>query len=227
MTGLPTETTYHRWLGWHAPDLRRAGIVLTIGVVIALILMMFVPWRLAVVGGWDAAALTFLTATWAIIIRADGAGAHRLATREDTTRASSAGLLVGASVASLFGAGFALHEAGRESGWVRAMLAGLAVLTVALSWLLANTVYTLRYAHLHFASKASGIDFAGLAEGEFPNFRDFAYVSLTIGMCYQVSDTALGDRRIRRTALAHALVSYLFGVVIVAGSVNLVSGLIR
>ena len=46
-------------------------------------------------------------------------------------------------------------------------------------------------------------------------------------MCYQVSDTALRHPRLRRTALAHALLSYLFGVVIVAGSVNLISGLIR
>ena len=46
-------------------------------------------------------------------------------------------------------------------------------------------------------------------------------------MCYQVSDTTLRDPRIRRTVLAHALLSYLFGVVIVAGSVNLIAGLIR
>ena len=52
-------------------------------------------------------------------------------------------------------------------------------------------------------------------------------MAFTIGMCYQVSDTTLRHPRIRRTALAHALLSYLFGVVIVAGSVNLISGLIR
>jgi uncharacterized membrane protein len=50
---------------------------------------------------------------------------------------------------------------------------------------------------------------------------------LTIGMTYQVSDTTLRDTRIRRTVLAHAILSYLFGVVIVAGSVSLISGLIR
>jgi uncharacterized membrane protein len=46
-------------------------------------------------------------------------------------------------------------------------------------------------------------------------------------MTYQVSDTTLRDRRIRRTVLAHALLSYLFGVVIVGGSVNLIAGLLR
>ena len=62
---------------------------------------------------------------------------------------------------------------------------------------------------------------------ERPTYRDFAYVAFTIGMTYQVSDTTLRDTRIRRTVLAHAILSYLFGVVIVAGSVSLISGLIR
>ena len=45
-------------------------------------------------------------------------------------------------------------------------------------------------------------------------------------MCYQVSDTTVRDRRIRTTVLAHAFLSYVFGVVIVAGSVNLIAGLL-
>jgi uncharacterized membrane protein len=45
-------------------------------------------------------------------------------------------------------------------------------------------------------------------------------------MCYQVSDTTVRDRRIRSTVLSHAFLSYLFGVVIVAGSVNLIAGLL-
>ena len=57
--------------------------------------------------------------------------------------------------------------------------------------------------------------------------RDFAYVAFAIGRCYQVSDTTVRDRRIRRTVLSHALLSYVFGVAIVGGSVNLIAGLIR
>ena len=53
-------------------------------------------------------------------------------------------LLVGASVASLLGAGYALHLAGRENGAPRVLLIGVAVLTVVLSWTVINTVYTLR-----------------------------------------------------------------------------------
>lgn len=59
------------------------------------------------------------------------------------------------------------------------------------------------------------------------SYRDFAYIAFTIGMSYQVSDTDVRNPRIRSTVLWHALLSYLFGVVIVGDSVNLIAGLIR
>jgi uncharacterized membrane protein len=227
MTGVPARTLYHRWLGWHALAMRRAVTVLIAGLIAALALLPLVTWGMALVAGWDAAALTFLLATWPIIIRADGSRAAQLAAREDDTEGSARALLVGASVASLLGVGYALILAGRSSGAGRVLLIGGAVLTVMLSWTVMNTVYTLRYADLHFRSKLGGIAFGDQHGQERPGYRDFAYVAFTIGMTYQVSDTTLRDPRIRRSVLAHAILSYLFGVVIVAGSVNLISGLVR
>jgi len=227
MTGVPADTLYHRWLGWHAPAMRRAATVFIVGLIVTLVLLPFVTWGLALVGGWDAAALAFLLTTWPIIIRADSSRAAQLAAREDETEGSARALLVGASVASLLGVGYALYLAGRESGVQRVPLISGAVLTVMLSWTVVNTVYTLRYADQHFRSKPGGIAFGDRNGQEQPSYRDFAYVAFTIGMTYQVSDTTLRDPRIRRTVLAHAILSYLFGVVIVAGSVNLISGLFR
>ena len=107
------------------------------------------------------------------------------------------------------------------------LLIGFAVLTVVLSWAVINTIYTLRYADQNFGSKPGGIAFGTEDDQQHPSYRDFAYVAFTIGMCYQVSDTTLRDPHVRRTALTHAILSYVFGVVIVAGSVNLISGLFR
>ena len=227
MSGVPAPTLYHRWLGWHAPAMRRAVTVLIAGLIVAVALLPFAPWGMALVAGWDAAALTFLLTTWPIIIRADGSRAAQLAAREDDTEGTARALLVATSVASLLGMGYALILAGRSFGAARVLLIGGAVLTVMLSWTVMNTVFTLRYADLHFRSQRGGIEFAGQEGQERPAYRDFAYVAFTIGMTYQVSDTTLRDPRIRRSVLAHATLSYLFGVVIVAGSVNLISGLIR
>jgi uncharacterized membrane protein len=82
----------------------------------------------------------------------------------------------------------------------------------------------LRYARLYYADPVGGVDFN---EDVRPDFSDFAYLAFTIGMTYQVSDTDLTNRRIRRTALRHALLSFLFGTVIVAMTINIVAGLLK
>src|SRR5215207_3458655 len=133
MTTNPTPTRYHRWLGWYAPAMRRAVVVGSVGLTVVVVLGWFLPWGMAVVAGWDAAALTFLVSIWPIIIRADGAHAAQLATGEDETRGTAAVLLIGASVASLLGVVLTLDLAGRQSGPFRVLLIGVAVLTVVLS----------------------------------------------------------------------------------------------
>jgi uncharacterized membrane protein len=62
---------------------------------------------------------------------------------------------------------------------------------------------------------------------EAPDYQDFAYLSFTVGMTFQVSDTQVTSRRIRRTLLRHALLSYLVGSVIVAVTINVVAGLVQ
>jgi uncharacterized membrane protein len=98
------------------------------------------------------------------------------------------------------------------------------VLTVVLSWTVVHTVYMLRYAQLYYARGGKGVEFNG---GEPPDYRDFAYLAFTIGMTYQVSDTDLTTKPIRRTATHHALLSYLFGTVVVAMTINVVASLVK
>src|SRR4030095_12503275 len=89
MTSIPNPTRYHRWLGWHAPAMRRTVIVASIGLIVAAALLWCVQWGMAVVAGWDAAALAFLITVWPIIIRANSSHVALLATREDETRGSA------------------------------------------------------------------------------------------------------------------------------------------
>src|SRR4030095_4595164 len=58
MPAPPPPTRYHRWLGWYAPAMRRAVVVSAIGLIVVVVLLRFLPWGLAVVVGWAAAALT-------------------------------------------------------------------------------------------------------------------------------------------------------------------------
>jgi uncharacterized membrane protein len=94
---------------------------------------------------------------------------------------------------------------------------------VVVSWLVVNTEFTVRYAHRYFSPPVGGIDFPG---ADVPDYRDFAYLAFTVGMTYQVSDTALLAPRFRRLLLAHAAAAYVFGVVIVAAVINIVAGIV-
>ncbi len=85
-----------------------------------------------------------------------------------------------------------------------------------------HTVYLLRYARYYYSPPEGGIDF----HGEAPDYVDFAYLALTIGMTFQISDTDITAKRVRRAALRHALLSYVFGTVIVAITVSSVAALL-
>jgi uncharacterized membrane protein len=222
---VPAPTMYHRWLGWQAPALRRLLIAAVVGVVTGLALAAVVPWRLAVLRAWNATALTFLLSVAPIILGADGPRTQSIAVREDMNRDVARLLLLSASGASLVAVGFALGLARHQGGAERVLLVTMAAFTLFVSWTVVNTVFTLRYARLYYLGAADGIDFGGETTRP-PDYRDFAYVAFTIGMTYQVSDTMLRDRGIRRTVLVHAFLSYLFGVVIVAAGVNVVAGLL-
>jgi len=82
----------------------------------------------------------------------------------------------------------------------------------------------MRYAWLYYAGADGGADFH---QEEEPRFSDFAYLSFTVGMTFQVSDTELNTSAFRATVLRHSLLSYLFGTVIVALTINLVAGLTK
>ncbi len=134
------------------------------------------------------------------------------------------GTHLSASVASLSAVGLVLLRAGDTSGLGKGLLVGLSVISIILAWSVVHTVYTLRYAKLYYEDKSGGVDFNTPGA---PCYIDFAYLALTVGMTYQVSDTNLQTTIIRRTALRHALLSYAFGTLIIATTINLIAGLTK
>jgi uncharacterized membrane protein len=194
----------------------------SVGVMVAAAAATFIPWQVSILLAWDTAAAIFCAWVWIAVHSADAAITQRIATREDDSRPAADVVLIAASVASLVGVGLALFQAAGESGTVRALTTAVAVVTVALSWLAVQTVFTLRYAHLYYLE--GGI---GFHNEQAPDYGDFAYVAFTVGMTYQVSDTDLKSRKIRTTALRHALLSYVFGIAVIAITINVVAGLLR
>ena len=64
-------------------------------------------------------------------------------------------------------------------------------------------------------------------ESARPAYSDFAYLSFTVGMTFQVSDTEINSKDIRATILRHSLLSYVFGFAVIAMTINVVAGLLK
>jgi uncharacterized membrane protein len=207
----------------HVSAARRVTIAGATGVLAFTLTWVLVPWQVALLAGWDAAAALYIAWIWLSLRHKDAEVTKELATSEDSSRTAADFMLICASVANLVGVGFALLEASSKSGAVQAVITAIALLGVALSWIAVNTVFALRYAHLYYGDVPGGISFN---DDDPPTYAEFAYLAFTIGMTYQVSDTAVTARAIRRSVLRHALLSYLFGVFVLAVTINFVAGLL-
>jgi uncharacterized membrane protein len=178
--------------------------------------------ELAPLVGWTAAGGAAVCWVWAIAWHLADEGTERLAEEESRSRSTDACVL-GAAVASLGIVALALvRSSGRDPVAVAAVLLG--VVSVVVSWALVNTVFALKYARLYYVDEPRRRGFDFYQDGE-PSYADFAYLAFTVGMSFAVSETEPTETRVRKIALGHALLSYLFGTGVVAVAINLVKNL--
>ena len=105
--------------------------------------------------------------------------------------------------------------------------------TLVISWLVTHVIFTLRYAHEYYTRSENSLKPDGAVDGglEFPgetvpDYWDFLYFALVLGMTFQVSDVQITSRKLRRLATAHGLAGFMFNTVIVALTVNIMAGLL-
>ena len=181
-------------------------------------------WPVALTAAWGVTALVIVASVWVRIYPMDAAETKAHARAEDFSRPASDLAVLAASVVSLGAIAYTVHRAGNTHGATKALLIALAVTVVALSWLTVHTLYLLRYGDVYYGDPVGGIDFN---DDEPPDYHDFAYLALTIGMTFQVSDTSLTSKAMRRVAIRHALLAFLFVAVILALSINTVATLLE
>ena len=199
--------------------------------VVAAITFFFVPWHLAwpirALATWNAYNLCGLGLMWFSIVSTDPSEVARDACLQDSSRTAIFFFVLVAAVASILAVG---AELGTAKGLDHAHLSEHVVfclLTIAGSWALVHTIFTLRYAHVYYGlgddkKLTGGLNFP---DEDRPDYLDFAYYSFTIGMTSQTSDVAVSSQRIRRLTLAHGLVSFVFNLAILSLSLNIISSL--
>ncbi|MEV0806879.1 DUF1345 domain-containing protein [Micromonospora sp. NPDC050200] len=207
----------------HTPVTVQLTVMGVVGLCVGGLFAALVSPRLAPLVGWDAAAASWLVLVWRRLLPLDARRTEAVAVHEDPNRAIRDVLLLVACVASLLAVALVLAGARAAGpGLHQAAFGGLGMLSVVLSWFVVHTVFTTRYARIYYTGTDGGVDFHQSGK---PCYVDFAYVAFTVGATFQVSDTNLTSQAMRRTVLGHALLSYLFGAIIIAATVNLLAGL--
>lgn len=208
---------------------------LLIAITVSLIVFVFTLGRLQfsvqAIAVWNVFAWTVTVLAWSRILLAGAKTSVQTAKLQDTARSAIFLFVVFAAVASLASVAILIGGAkglGHKALSEHLLFAGT---TVVSSWCLIHTVFAMHYAHGFYHDEDEGPEFRKAGGLEFPSdkepdFLDFAYFSFVIGMTCQVSDVQVSSQSMRRLALVHGLLSFVFNTVILALSINLASGLL-
>jgi uncharacterized membrane protein len=98
----------------------------------------------------------------------------------------------------------------------------LAVVTVLLSWAYVQALFAQDYAN-HYWRTGGGVEFPG-GDGT-PEFSEFVYLALNVGVAFQVSDTPTSTPSMRRLVALHGVVAFAFNAVILAATIEMLGNL--
>jgi uncharacterized membrane protein len=216
----------------NAPLRRHLRLVLSVllGIVAYLVLPRTIGGGTRLLAAFDLAVVVFLGVVWIMMARATTADMRRRSQIEDETRYVVLALSAAAAVAILLAIASELHDIRNQPPADTGLRVTLAAVTILLAWFFMNTVFALHYAHFFYGdSEASagaetrGLAFPGRPE---PDYWDFLYFSFVIGMTFQVSDVQIEHHHLRRIALVHGVLAFLFNVVVLALTINIIAGLL-
>lgn len=216
----------------------RLALAVIVGIAGALAAPHLLGTLARVVVGWVGFAATDLALIMLGMWQADTDDMRRVAASEDLPRTQAFVLVVGAAMASLGAVVGLMGSLKGISKDLRVLHVVLSVAAVVLAWTLVHLVFTLRYAHTYYdADEDTGQDTGGLIfpddQGQdqgsklTPNYVDFAYFSFIIGMTAQTADIGIGNRELRRAALLHGLIAFIFNTVIVALTIGTIGGMLN
>ena len=210
-------------LVWSRPRLFAA---VAVGVACAVVLRIATSWGMPtrVLVAWDVGVAVYLVLVIQMMARSRVGDIRLRAAREDAGQFSILALSVAAGLASL---GAILAHLTRTVGQRTTPQVGFVLATILFSWTFIHLMFALHYDHEFYGEDdgpAGGLEFPDREAA--PDYWDFIYFAFTIGMTAETSDVSVTSKQIRRTVIAHGIVSFLFNVALVALTINLASGII-
>ena len=171
--------------------------------------------------GFDLGALLFVGVMLWNFSKATPAHMRSQARANDSGRWGVLWSAVVLSAAVMVALGSELH-ASKGGGLLAIVIAGG---SIVLSWLFMNIMFAVHYAHGYYGDygeQHKGLEFPDTPQ---PDYWDFTYFALVLGMTFQVSDVQITSRYLRRIAMMHSVIAFFFNMFVIAISVNILAGL--
>ena len=198
-----------------------------LGLLAALVLPQSLSGPSRALVAWDVGAGLYLVLALGLMLGGTVERMRQRARQQDEGAAAVLGFTVAASMASLAAIVLELVGVKNYPPRVQTLHLVLAGVTIFFSWCFVHTAFAIHYAHEFYIDRgqgtAPGLEFPG---GGPPDYLDFLYFSFVIGTTSQTADVSIASRSLRRLALLHGVIAFLFNTTLVALSVNIAAGLI-
>lgn len=208
---------------WHHRTVVRFAFGLVFAVVTGFAVAPALGIAAALLAGWAVFALTLVIWVMLVVWPMDPTRTRTHAGAEDPGRRVGRLIVLIGAVVSLAAVALVLarsHAPGEEH---KLLLAFIALASVVASWSIIQVDYMLRYARTYYTEPHGGIDFN---DEDPPQYSDFVYFSVGLGMTYQVADTDVHTKELRKVIVGQTMLAYLFATVIIGTVVNLVTSLV-
>ena len=184
-------------------------------------------YELMVAVAWDLAVLIFVVTMVAVTGRYRAAQMAKKVRRRAPSSFLVAGTAFCSALFGIYAIVLLLSAMGDDPSLKMAHLV-LGLLTTLLSWTLVHLLFALEYAKLFYLPHAEGDSPAGglaFPGDQPPDYADFLYFSFIIGVACQTADVSITGATMRRRALLHGLIAFLFNTLILAATINVAASL--
>lgn len=183
---------------------------------------------------WNVGTCCFIASCLLMMARADHHKIRRRAALQDEGQFVILAATSLAAVASIVAIVVQLGSVKDMTGMWKLAHLGLAFLTILSAWAFVHIIFALHYAHAYYEEwrrhpersldQRGGLDFPGAED--CPDYFDFLYFSVVIGVACATADVNLTSSHIRRVAIIHCLLSFVFNLAILGLTINISAGLI-
>ncbi len=207
----------------------RLFLSIAIGIISFLVLPHGWPTRDSAIAAWDIGGAVYLVLNLILFATCQHSRMEENAIAQETGEWTLFFLVLAGAIASFAAILGEFGSMKDVAGAVKGEKIAVVVSTLAISWLLTQMIFALRYAHEYYSRAVPSANLDGGLE--FPNekkpdYWDFTYFAVVLGMTFQVSDVQITSRKLRRLATLHGLLGFLFNTVIIALTVNLASSVL-